>query len=136
VNATDRAQFFRCPRYHCKLTRARCAELYRDAEVSRRRSEGFAAAACKGCSIGADHARGKLAQVELATVERVDAGPPPPVRCICGQPLPPGRRKYCGSACANDEAAEYTGRIRGGFKFGRYAPHEDTRALLHKDWEA
>jgi hypothetical protein len=95
LTAAQRAQSFRCEPLSCTVTRGVCAERHerwsRDRPRSMPSGDGAAACACRGCPIGASHARGQLAPVQLVQVTVHGTPYSPPVkRCQgCGEPLPP-----------------------------------------------
>lgn len=112
--AAQRAQSFRCEPLSCTVSRGACAERYerwsRDRPRNMPSGDGAAACACRGCPIGAAHAAGQVADVQLANIHLCgDPRKPAMRRCMgCAKPLQPrprepGRASYprhvCGLAC-------------------------------------
>lgn len=104
LSQAERAEMFVCGPLRARLSRGACAA--RHEHWSRRRSpsmaanDGVTACACRRCPIGAKHARGQLADVELVQLKSHATGARLPTkRCLgCGEPLPPPRPREPGHA--------------------------------------
>lgn len=97
VKLPERTELFRCTALSCVISRGDCAARHRQHARKQTARDGFnyasaggGACACSTCEIGAVHAAGKLAEVELVQVRVQPPSTSKPVRrCTgCGEPLP------------------------------------------------
>jgi len=95
MSQAEQSESFLCTRLRCTISRGACAERFERWSRERPRSmaagDGSSACACRGCPIGAQHARGQRADVKLVQVtQRGTSAPPPLKRCLgCGEFLQP-----------------------------------------------
>lgn len=106
----DEQEHFECTRQNAKLTRGQCARSYRDsnkpeaqtpkAGLDRAMAYDRRRPCCRGCLVGAEHARGVVIEPAEQIVRVISAKPlPQPRLCPCGDPTRP-HSPWCSQACA------------------------------------